>query len=172
MCWSKGRGLFNIKMTSYQYRKFHCGDKMILRSSYLHSGISYTGKMTSLYWIRPCPPWSTVAFVAFQTKQAMKYVWKYCSFQGIRSANFVPMHFGVVEGSLAWKVINSFWPSDAIWQHSFGSTLAQVTSCCLMAPNHYLNQWWLIISMVLSHSPEGNSTGNAQDINHWIFFKN
>ena len=43
---------FNIKMTSYQYRKSHCGDKTILRPSYLHNGISYTGKMTSLYWIR------------------------------------------------------------------------------------------------------------------------
>ena len=45
-------GWFNIKMPSYQYRKSHCGDKTILRPSYLHNGISYTGKMTSLYWIR------------------------------------------------------------------------------------------------------------------------
>ena len=43
---------FNIKMPSYQYRKSHCGDKTILRPSYLHNGISYTGKITSLYWIR------------------------------------------------------------------------------------------------------------------------
>ena len=43
---------FNIKMLSYQYRKSHCGDKTILRPSYLHNGISYTGKKTSLYWIR------------------------------------------------------------------------------------------------------------------------
>ena len=43
---------FNIKMSSYQCRKSHCGDKTIIRSSYLHNGISYTGKMTSLYWIR------------------------------------------------------------------------------------------------------------------------
>ena len=43
------RGWFNIKMTSCQYRKSHCGDKTILRPSYLHNGI---GKMTSLYWIR------------------------------------------------------------------------------------------------------------------------
>ena len=43
---------FNIKMTSYQYRKIHCGDKTILRPSYLHNGISYTDKMTSLYWIK------------------------------------------------------------------------------------------------------------------------
>ena len=39
-------------MKSYQYRKSHCGDKMILRPSYLHNGISYTGKMSSLYSIR------------------------------------------------------------------------------------------------------------------------
>ena len=49
--WGSG-GWFNIKMTSYQYRKSHCGDKKILRPSYLHNGISYTGKTTSLYWIR------------------------------------------------------------------------------------------------------------------------
>ena len=42
---------FNIKMSSYQYRKSHCGEKMVIRSSYLHNGISYTGKMASLYWI-------------------------------------------------------------------------------------------------------------------------
>ena len=42
---------FNIKMSSYQYRKSHCGDKTVVRSSYLHNGISYAGKMSSLYWI-------------------------------------------------------------------------------------------------------------------------
>ena len=45
-------GWINIKMPSYQYRKSHCGDKTILWPSCLHNGISYTGKMTSLYWIR------------------------------------------------------------------------------------------------------------------------
>ena len=43
---------FNMKVSSFQYRKSHCGDKTILRLSYLHNGISYTGKTTSLYWIR------------------------------------------------------------------------------------------------------------------------
>ena len=42
-CW------FNIKMVSYQYRKSHCRGKTVIRSTYLHHGISYTGKMTSLY---------------------------------------------------------------------------------------------------------------------------
>ena len=40
---------FNINMSSYQYRKSHCGDKTVVRSSYLHNGISYTGKKASLY---------------------------------------------------------------------------------------------------------------------------
>ena len=43
---------FSIKMSSYLYRKSHCGDKTVVRSSYLHNGISYTGKMSSLYWTR------------------------------------------------------------------------------------------------------------------------
>ena len=46
-------GRFNIKMPSYQYKKIHCGDKTILRSPYLHNGISDAGKITPLYWIRP-----------------------------------------------------------------------------------------------------------------------
>ena len=29
------------------------GDKMVVRSSYLHNGISYTGEIASLYWTRP-----------------------------------------------------------------------------------------------------------------------
>ena len=61
LCWLSASGLwyfvrsgpwFNIKM-SYQYRKSHCGDKTVVRSSYLHNGISFTGKMASLYWISP-----------------------------------------------------------------------------------------------------------------------
>ena len=60
VCWMHGKQLlfshqcpgpwFNIKMWSYLYRKSHCGDKTVVRSSYLHNGISYTGKMASLYW--------------------------------------------------------------------------------------------------------------------------
>ena len=62
---------FNIKMSSYRHRKSHCGDKMILRPSYLHNGISYTDKMISLYWIRAlvsqagisnCIPQNTVGY--------------------------------------------------------------------------------------------------------------
>ena len=58
--WSGPR--FSIKMPSYQYRKSHCGDKTVIRSSYLHNGISYTAKMTSLYWIRALAPTSVCLF--------------------------------------------------------------------------------------------------------------
>ena len=45
---------FNIKMPPYQCRKSHCGDKIVLRSSYLHNGISFTSKMTS-FILNRCP---------------------------------------------------------------------------------------------------------------------
>ena len=48
--------------------------------------------------------------------------------------------------------VNSLRPSDAIWWHRSGSTLARVMACCLTAPSHYLNQCWLIISKIQLHS--------------------
>ena len=51
--------------------------------------------------------------------------------------------------------VNSLWPGDTIWRHGTKSILAQVMACCLTAPNHYLNQCWLIISEVPWHSPQG-----------------
>ena len=50
-CWfitERSGPWFNIRTSSYQYRESHCGDKTILRPSYLHNGIFYTGKITSL----------------------------------------------------------------------------------------------------------------------------
>ena len=70
-----------------------------------------------------------------------------------------------LEQQLYW-LFNSLWPSDAIWEHRTGSTMAQVMACCLTAPSHYLNQCWLIISEVQWHSSEGNFTGDTLAINH------
>ena len=39
-------------------------------------------------------------------------------------------------------LFNSLWPSDTIWWHRSGSTLAQVMACCHQAPSHYLIQCW------------------------------
>ena len=54
--------------------------------------------------------------------------------------------------------IYPLWPSDATWRLRSESTLAQVMACCLTAPNHYLNQCWLAISMIPWHSYEGSFT--------------
>ena len=43
-------------------------------------------------------------------------------------------------------------------------------ACCLMAPSHYLNQFWLIISKVWWHSSKDNFTAGISAINHcnWL----
>ena len=65
---------FNIKMLSYQYWKSHCGDKTILRPSYLHRLISYTGKMTSLYWIGAQVPMNRLSSVdCYETPEPLFY---------------------------------------------------------------------------------------------------
>ena len=72
-------------MSSYQYRKSHCGDKTVVRSSYLHNGISYTGKMSSLYWIEalvskllfplePIPPQSTASKVSVNSIESLTHI--------------------------------------------------------------------------------------------------
>ena len=70
---------------------------------------------------------------------------------------------------------NSLRPSDTIWPHRSGSTLAQLMACCLTAPSHYLNQCWLTIIKVPWHSPEGITIRSSADTRHrnkiqfWIF---
>ena len=53
---------FNIKMSSYQHRKFNCGDEAVVKLSYHHKGISYTGNTTSLYWNRTLDTLSMLEF--------------------------------------------------------------------------------------------------------------
>ena len=58
--------------------------------------------------------------------------------------------------------LNSLWTRDSIWWHRSGSTSAQVMACCLMAPSHYLNQCWPLVSQVLCHSHENNFAARAK----------
>ena len=62
-------------------------------------------------------------------------------------------------------VLNTLWPSDAIWRRRYWSTLVQVMTCCLTAPSHYLNQCWRITCEVIWHSFQGNIYLNTQYIN-------
>ena len=48
LLWQQSGPWFNITMLSYQYRKFHHGDKMIIRSSYLLNGVSYFDNTASI----------------------------------------------------------------------------------------------------------------------------
>ena len=59
---------------------------------------------------------------------------------------------------LAALMLNSLLPSDTLWQHKSGSTLAQVMACCLTATSHCLNRCRFIISKVPSHPSESNFT--------------
>ena len=68
-------------MTSYQ-RKSPCGDKTILRPSHLHNGISYTGKMTFLYWIR------ALYFICWGTQEVD---WT-CTLHGNRCMEYLLTH--------------------------------------------------------------------------------
>ena len=58
-------------------------------------------------------------------------------------------------------MVNSLWPSDIVWHHGSGSKLAQIMTCWLTAPSHYLNQCWIIINQVLWHSPKTIFTGST-----------
>ena len=57
--------MLNMMMSSYQYRKSHCEDKMVVRSSYLHNEISYTGKMVAFIWMLWVPSINWVQFSFF-----------------------------------------------------------------------------------------------------------
>ena len=65
-----------------------------------------------------------------------------------------------------WMQVNSFWPSDTKWRHRYWSTLAQVMACCLTAPSHYLNQYWLIISTHQGRLSKGNFTRDTYPSHH------
>ena len=78
----------------------------------------------------------------------------------------------VLEKIAKVSTINSLRPSDAIWRQWSWTTLAQVMACCLAAPNHYLNQCWLITTKVYWHSSDGNSTTDTSAISHQNWFEN
>ena len=49
--------------------------------------------------------------------------------------------------------INSLWPGDTTWQIDLGQHwhISYVMACWLMAPSHYLNQCWLIMTFCGIH---------------------
>ena len=83
--------------------------------------------------------------------------------------SFVTSKFGLYSPSLTAVLFNSLGPSDSTWRQRSGSTLAQVMAWCLMAPSHYLNRCWLIISKVEWDSTKSKFTRDNSAINHWNY---
>ena len=123
--WIESKGSFNIKMPSYQYRNSHYKDNVVLWPSYLFNGNGYTGK--DGLFIERGPGFLLPSFLCSNSNCYLATTWE--------SAQLT--HCSLV-----------------IWWHKSWSTLAQVMACCLMAPSHYLNQCWLIISEVPWHLSE------------------
>ena len=68
--------------------------------------------------------------------------------------------------------INSLGPSDATWRQRTESTLAQAMACCLTAPNHYVNQCWLIINKFLRHPSEGITPRKSEETHQYNKIEN
>ena len=82
------------------------------------------------------------------TKQYHMKVMYFQHYLLVWSSKDMAMWQGVNFPGVMGSCVNSLWPSDVIWRQGSRSTLAQVMDCCLTAPSHYLNQYWLIISRV------------------------
>ena len=101
------RSWFNIKMSSYQYSKSHCGDKTILRPSFLHNGISYTGKMSSYIESGHNELTRTHTYVKYRVCQFQRHSNSPVNKQGLSIA-----------WSSHWNLHQKKFTSKLQWQHS------------------------------------------------------
>ena len=136
-------------MTSYQYRKSHCGDKTILRPSYLHNGIFYTGKTTSLYWIRPLAPChqATIShYIDFTfIKKKKPSPWRPLDFSAHYDVNYTPallLPAAIAKTTMA-EIQQKCWPildhypakihtHNCLWPHQIEKSQGQKSTCVLL----------------------------------------
>ena len=67
--------------------------------------------------------------------------------------------------------INPWWPSDAIWRHKSGITLARIMTCGLTTLSHYLRKCWFEIIAIHSSaisSKVARYTNNKKPIQNQI----
>ena len=70
------------------------------------------------------------------------------------------------EGLLGLCYLNSLWPKNAIWCHSFGSLLVQVMIFCLKSSYYLLSRpdkGFLIVKMTLSNKLQWNINWNSSN---------
>ena len=137
-------------MTSYQYRKSHCGGKTILRPSYLHNGISYTGKTTSLYWISPLGtsihlsiPVTCTVSVQFLPNCSWDWL-EPCPLQGMQSL---------------YQTIEECWDQDAE---------ARLSSCCIYERLMQLNTQLSLATSPVSPPPTTGNNNNTSTGNNSV----
>ena len=100
-------GLIQYKMLSYQYRNSHCGDKTILLPSYVHNGISYTGKTN--FYIKFGLSLLKWASVVLCTERMKNHPWTANRFYASAFRRRRHYVFGLsVRPSEAWNTL--FWP--------------------------------------------------------------
>ena len=124
-------GRINIKMSSYQYRKSHCGDKTILRPSYLHNGISYTGKTTSLYWIRAQ---DSICYMKHQNTKIDQYINSNYTFS--KNENLIwtktNMCLWIFESKITLNISHTFLKGINItMRHSFSQCFHYIWHPCI-----------------------------------------
>ena len=131
--WWPSEPWFNIKMTSYQYRKSHCGDKTILRPSYLRNGISYTDKMTSLYWIRALKSCG-VMWTWGPLDRAVMWPRKYRKTSNISAPN---LKIQILLESACSGLCATYWSQvlSGEWRCSWSSADRQCSNCIWLINN-------------------------------------
>ena len=138
---------FNIKMLSYQYRKSHCGDKTILRPSYLHNPILVRWHL----YIESGPRWLPPALL-LKTYE-IRLVW-YIMYDSTRS-------------NIAWypvPFISITWPS-----YGFSGAIIWRNSLCSNGPACRTYKFRYVTFDTLG--PRQNGRHFADDICKCIFLK-
>ena len=107
---------FNIKVSSYQYRKSHCGDTTVLRTSYLHNCISYIAKMSSFHWIGA--QYYTKFYSRRTTDDSIDYYSQKSQMVVKCNTRYSCTHFGEAQGSITQRIDTNRNHDDVIkWKH-------------------------------------------------------
>ena len=84
-------------------------------------------RVYSVYWT---PMWSVRLYV---------FIVYYMYFFPLLSIWYHHYHQNWKVNTL-WHEVNSLRPSDALWRHRYGSTLAATMACCLTTPSHRVTE--------------------------------
>ena len=107
------------------------------------------------YWL------GAVQATSHYMNQWWLFYWRIYASLGLNELNDQAIHFmHLVNVSQHWMMM--VWcystktsTNTVLISHRSVSKLAEVMACCPMAPSHYLNRFWLIVSKVQWHSSEG-----------------